>query len=312
MINLVSGGAGFIGSHLIENLISLNEKVICLDNLSSGSKSNIEKWKNNPLFDFLEHDITNFIDLKIDRVWHLACPASPFIYQKNPIMTSKINFIGTYNLLKLAKKYNARFLFTSSSEIYGDSENKIQNENYYGYLNPVGKRSCYGEGKRFAESLCFDFLRSNNTDIRVARLFNIYGPNMIPNDGRVISNFICQALLGKKLTLYGDGSQIRSFCYISDLIAGLIKFMNSNYMGPINLGNPNEKFNIKDLANLVIEKINPSLEIDLKPLPEDDPKIRKPNIDFAKRFLNWDPQVNFNEGLEYTIDYFKNTLLSKK
>lgn len=312
MINLVSGGAGFIGSHLIGKLLDLNENVICLDNLSSGSKSNIDKWKSNPLFDFLEHDVTKFIDLKINRIWHLACPASPYIYQKNPILTSEINFMGTYNLLKLASKHNARFLFTSSSEIYGDSNNNIQNENFYGYLNPLGKRSCYGEGKRFAESLCFDFLRSNHTDIKVARLFNIYGPNMFSNDGRVISNFICQALLGKKLTLYGDGSQTRSFCYVNDLISGLIKFMNSNYNGPINLGNPNEEFIIKDLANLVIQKIDPSLEIEFKPLPEDDPRMRKPNIDFAKRFLNWEPQVNFNEGLELTIDYFKKNLLIKK
>jgi len=308
LINLVSGGAGFIGRHLIEKLLNLNERVICIDNFSSGSKVNAERWGSNPHFDLLEHDITEYIDLKIDRIWHLACPASPYHYQKQPILTSKINFLGTYNLLKLANKYNARFLFTSSSEIYGDSGNEEQNENFYGYLNPVGKRSCYGEGKRIAESLCFDFYRHNNTDIRVARLFNVYGPNMSRNDGRVISNFICQALQGKEINIYGDGSQTRSFCYISDIISGLLKLMNSSYIDPINLGNPYQEICIKNLAKLIINKIDPSLDLKFKfsSLPEGDPKMRKPNILNAKKFINWEPLINLNSGLEYTINYFKN------
>ena len=305
MRNLITGGAGFIGKNLIQKLLELNQNVICLDNFSTGLESNLKRWEINPLFEYVEHDITNPIDIKADRIWHLACPASPYYYQKDPIKTSKINFLGTYNALEIARNNKARILFTSSSEIYGNSKNNIQSENDFGNINPIGRRSCYGEGKRIGETLFYDFKRIHNIDIRVARLFNIYGPNMFPYDGRVISNFIVQALRNKPITVYGDGSQTRSFCYIDDLILGITKLMDSKYSKPVNFGNPYSEFKIMDIALIIREKINPKLSIQYKELPEDDPLSRSPDINVAKNSIFWEPKISFNKGLEYTINYFK-------
>ena len=309
MKNLITGGAGFIGVNLIQELLKLKENVICLDNFSTGLKINLKRWENNPLFQYLDHDITNPIDIKVDRVWHLACPASPYYYQKDPIKTSKINFLGTYNALEIARNNEARILFTSSSEIYGNSKNNIQSENDFGNINPIGRRSCYGEGKRIGETLFYDFKRIHNIDIRVARLFNIYGPNMFPYDGRVISNFIVQALRNKPITVYGDGSQTRSFCYIDDLILGITKLMDSKYSKPVNFGNPYSEFKIMDIALIIREKINPKLSIQYKELPEDDPLSRSPDINVAKNSIFWEPKISFNKGLEYTINYFKKIIV---
>lgn len=309
MKNLITGGAGFIGINLIQKLLKLKENVICIDNFSTGLKIKLKKWESNPLFKYLDHDITNPIDIKIDRVWHLACPASPYYYQKDPIKTSKINFIGTLNTLEIARQNKARILFTSSSEIYGNSKNNLQYENDYGNINPIGTRSCYGEGKRIAETLFYDYMRIYNSDIRVARLFNIYGPNMFPNDGRVLSNFICQALRNEPITVYGDGSQTRSFCYIDDLISGIIKLMNSEYRNPVNIGNPNSEISIMDLALKIRNKINPNLEIKFKDLPNDDPLSRRPSINIAKEFILWEPNISLDAGLEYTIKYFKKIII---
>ncbi len=309
MKNLITGGAGFIGINLIQKLLELNENVICLDDFSTGLKRSLKKWENNSLFKYLDHDITSPIDIKVDRVWHLACPASPYYYQKDPIKTSKINFLGTFNALEIARKNKARILFTSSSEIYGNSKNIVQDERDFGNINPIGKRSCYGEGKRIGESLFYDFMRIHSTDIRVARLFNIYGPNMFPNDGRVISNFICQALRNEPITVYGDGCQTRSFCYIDDLIEGIIKLMNSNYMNPVNIGNPNSEISILDLALKIRGQINLGSKIEFRDLPNDDPLSRKPSIDIAKKQIFWEPKISFNKGLEYTINYFKQIII---
>ena len=303
-INLVTGGAGFLGSHLIDSLLKSGEEVICLDNYFTGRKKNIENWINNPKFELIRHDIIEPINLEVNKIWHLACPASPFHYQFNPIKTSKTCFIGTLNMLGLAKRTNARILLASTSEVYGDPKIHPQPESYRGNVNPIGIRSCYDEGKRIAETLCFDYLRKHRTDIKVMRIFNTYGPRMLPNDGRVVSNFILQALNGHPLTVYGQGKQTRSFCFVSDLIGGMISLMNSQHNGPVNFGNPNE-ITIKELAELIIMKINPNLKIIYKDLPEDDPLKRKPNIDFAKKELNWEPTVNINEGLDKTIKYFK-------
>ena len=303
MRNLITGGAGFIGSHLINNLIRKNEEVICLDNYFTGTKSNIYKFLDNKLFELIRHDVTEPIRLEVDRVWHLACPASPKHYQINPIKTAKTSFIGTYNMLGLAKRVNAKFLLASTSEVYGDPEVHPQNESYWGSVNPIGIRSCYDEGKRIAETLCFDYQRSHNLDICIARIFNTYGPNMAKEDGRVISNFIVQALQGKDLTIYGRGTQTRSFCYVDDLVLGLVKLMNSNISGPVNIGSDQE-FTILELAELVRSKINPKLNLVLKDLPEDDPKQRKPDLKLIKKELNWNPTVNLNNGLDKTINYF--------
>jgi UDP-glucuronate decarboxylase len=257
-INLVTGGAGFLGSHLIDRLMQAGEEVLCIDNYQTGRKENLKKWLDNPNFELIRHDVTEPIRVEVDRIWHLACPASPLHYQHNPIKTAKTNFLGTYNMLGLAKRLKARFLLASTSEVYGDPEVHPQPENYRGCVNSIGIRSCYDEGKRISETLCFDYKRTHKLDIRVVRIFNTYGPRMLHNDGRVISNFITQALLKKPLTVYGDGSQTRSFCYVDDLIEGIIKLMNSDYEGPINIGNPTE-FTILELANLVKEKINPNL-----------------------------------------------------
>ena len=302
--NLVTGGAGFLGSHLIDKLMQSGEEVVCIDNYFTGRKVNIRKWIDNPRFEIIRHDITEPILLEVDKIWHLACPASPIHYQSNPIKTAKTSFLGTYNMLGLARRINAKIFLASTSEIYGDPLVHPQLETYNGNVNTIGTRSCYDEGKRIAETLCFDYQRMHNTQIRVGRIFNTYGPRMLRNDGRVISNFIVQALSNKPITIYGDGSQTRSFCYVSDLVEGIQKFMNSDFAGPLNLGNP-EEFTILELAKNIIEKVNPSLDIVFKSLPEDDPKRRKPNIELAKNKLNWEPTVNLSKGLDKTISYFK-------
>ena len=308
MRNLVTGGAGFIGSHLVERLIENGEEVICLDNYFTGRKFNLIKVFDNPNFELIRHDVTEPILLEVDRIWHFACPASPIHYQKNPIKTAKTSFLGTYNMLGLASRVGARLLMASTSEVYGDPEVHPQPESYNGSVNPIGIRSCYDEGKRIAESLCFDYKRMNGTQIRVARIFNTYGPRMLPDDGRVISNFIAQALRGEPLTIYGDGSQTRCFCYVSDLIDVIIKLMDCPKSGPINIGN-NDEFTILELAELIRKKINPKLELIRKPLPEDDPLQRKPDLEYAKKHLGWSASTNLEEGLNKTISYFKELLI---
>ena len=305
--NIVTGGAGFLGSHLVERLIQNGEEVICLDNFFTGSKSNILHLFDNSRFEFIRHDITEPILLEADRIWHLACPASPVHYQYNPIKTSKTSFLGSLNMLGLAKRLNARIFLASTSEIYGDPLEHPQTESYRGNVNTIGPRSCYDEGKRIAETLFFDYKRMHNTDIRVTRIFNTYGPRMLPNDGRVVSNFIIQALNGNDLTIYGDGSQTRSFCYVSDLIEGFIKLMNEEISGPVNLGNPDE-MTIVALAKKIINKINPDLNIIYKEIPQDDPTRRKPDISLAKSNLSWEPYVSINSGLDKTIDFFKENM----
>ena len=307
MINLVTGGAGFVGSHLIDRLMHSGEEVICLDNYITGRKSNIKKWIGNPYFELIRHDVTEPIRLEIDKIWHLACPASPIHYQNNPIKTSKTSFLGTYNLLGLARRVGAKFLLASTSEIYGDPEIHPQPESYKGSVNTIGIRSCYDESKRVAETLCSDYKRMHNVEIRIARIFNTYGPKMHPNDGRVISNFIVQALNNKPLTVYGKGLQTRSFCYVDDLVSGLINLMNSTYSLPVNLGNP-EEYSIIDIAEIIKSKINPNLEIIYKELPEDDPLQRQPVINLAKEKLDWRPKVSLLDGLDKTIKYFKDNL----
>ena len=308
MTNLVTGGAGFLGSHLIDRLMENGEQVICLDNFVTGNKLNIEKWINNTNFELIRHDITDPIKLEVTKIWHLACPASPVHYQSNPIKTAKISFLGTYNMLGLAKRVNATILLASTSEVYGDPEEHPQAESYKGSVNTTGIRSCYDEGKRIAETLCSDYARLHGVDIRIMRIFNTYGPRMMPNDGRVVSNFIVQALKNKPLTIYGKGTQTRSFCYVDDLINGMISLMQSNYKLPINIGNPSE-FTINELANMVIGKVNPSLKKVFEPLPQDDPLQRNPVIEIAKNNLGWEPNIPLDEGIDKTIDYFK-TILS--
>ena len=307
MINLVTGGAGFVGSHLINWLMESGEEVICLDNYITGRKKNIAKWIGNPSFELIRHDVTEPIKLEVNRIWHLACPASPLHYQNNPIKTSKTSFLGTYNMLGLANRVGAQFLLASTSEIYGDPEIHPQPESYKGSVNTIGIRSCYDEGKRVAETLCSDYKRIHNLDIRIARIFNTYGPNMSSNDGRVITNFIIQALKGNPLTVYGKGQQTRSFCYVDDLISGLTKLMNSEYSLPLNIGNP-EEYTIFKIAQIIRDKINPNLEIIYKDLPKDDPLKRKPLIDLAKEKLNWSPKVGISEGLDLTIAYMKENI----
>lgn len=306
MYNLITGGAGFLGSHLIDRLMHAGEKVICLDNYFTGRKVNITRWIGHPRFRLISHDVVEPIYLEADRIWHLACPASPIYYQFNPIKTAKTNFLGTYNMLELARRVGARMLLASTSEVYGNPEIHPQPENYYGHVNIIGVRSCYDEGKRIAEALCADYQRIHGTEIRIMRIFNTYGPRMLPNDGRVVSNFIFQALRGAPLTVYGDGSQTRSFCYVDDLIEGMVRLMNGSHAGPMNIGNPKE-FTIRQLAELIRERINPNLPLIKKPLPQDDPLQRQPMIDLAKQELGWSPQVSLLEGLESTITWFKNT-----
>ncbi|GCL43839.1 SDR family oxidoreductase [Anabaena sp. FACHB-1250] len=301
---LVTGGAGFIGSHLIDRLMNDGHEVICLDNFYTGKKHNLLQWLDNPNFELIRHDVTEPIRLEVDQVYHLACPASPVHYQYNPIKTVKTNVIGTLNMLGLAKRVKARFLLASTSEVYGDPEVHPQTEDYRGSVNPIGIRSCYDEGKRMAETLAFDYHRENKVDIRVARIFNTYGPRMLENDGRVVSNFVAQALRGIPLTVYGEGQQTRSFCYVSDLVNGLMRLMNGEHTGPINLGNPDE-YTILELAQAVQNLINPDAEIKFEPLPADDPRRRRPDITKAQTLLNWEPTIPLQDGLKLMIEDFR-------
>jgi UDP-glucuronate decarboxylase len=302
---LVTGGAGFIGSHLCERLLTDNHKVICLDNLFTGSLDNIEVFKSNINFEFVNHDITKpYFRESIDEIYNLACPASPIHYQSNPIKTIKTCTIGVINMLGLAKKNNAKILQASTSEVYGDPDVHPQKEDYNGNVNTLGLRSCYDEGKRCAETLFMDYKREHNLNIRIVRIFNTYGPNMTKNDGRVVSNFILQALQNDNITIYGDGSQTRSFQFIDDLVEGLIKMMNSDNIGPINLGNPIE-LSMTDLAYKLIKLTNSSSDIIYKKLPNDDPKRRRPDISLAKSTLDWSPVIDLETGLKKTINYFK-------
>lgn len=314
---LITGGAGFIGSNLCEKLIfDENNKIICVDNNFTGSINNIQKFLSNPRFQFISHDITNPIEIdeKIDEIYNLACPASPKFYQgKNAIFTTKTCVLGAINVLELAKKNNAKILQASTSEIYGDPLEHPQNELYKGNVNPIGIRACYDEGKRAAESLFFDYNRIHNTKIKIVRIFNTYGPNLNPDDGRVISNFIYQALKNQDITIYGNGTQTRSFCYIDDLINIIIKVMESpdEFIGPINIGNPKE-YTINELAELIKNKINNNLKITYKPLPQDDPTKRQPDITLAKSYFNWEPKISLSEGLDKTIRYFQTLLKEQK
>ncbi len=303
---LVSGGAGFLGSHLCERLLNEGNDVICVDNLFTGSKDNIRHLMTNPYFEFIRHDVTNPLYVEVDQIYNLACPASPIHYQYNPIKTTKTSVYGALNMLGLAKRVNGRILQASTSEVYGDPEVHPQPESYRGCVNTIGIRSCYDEGKRVAETLFFDYHRQHNVDIKVMRIFNTYGPNMNPNDGRVVSNFIMQALRGEDITVYGDGGQTRSFCYVDDLIEGMIRLMNSRdgFTGPVNIGNPGE-FTILQLAEKVIEMTGSQSKIIYAPLPSDDPMQRKPVIDLAKKELGWEPKISLEEGLKPTIEYFK-------
>ncbi len=301
---LVTGGLGFIGSHLCEKLIKLQNYVICLDNEFTGNLKNIQHLLKHPNFEFIRHDIVDPIKLEIDEIYHLACPASPKAYQYNSIKTIKTNILGTLNMLGLAKRTKSKFLLTSTSEIYGDPNISPQHEEYWGNVNTIGIRSCYDEGKRLAETLTMEYNRNHNLNTRIARIFNTYGPNLSSDDGRVISNFICQALKNNDITIYGDGTQTRSFCYINDLIEGLIKLMDSNYNLPVNIGNPNE-ITIKKIAELIVNMTRSKSKIIYLPLPKDDPTNRKPDINRAKEVLNWKPKIKLEEGLIKTINYFK-------
>lgn len=306
---LVTGGAGFLGSHLCERLLKDGNEVICLDNYFTGSKRNIVHLMNNPYFEVIRHDITEPFYIVVDQIYNLACPASPIHYQYDPIQTINTSVMGAVNMLELAHRIKAKILQASTSEVYGDPFVHPQPEEYWGNVNPIGVRSCYDEGKRCAETLFFDYHRQNNVDIKVVRIFNTYGPHMHPNDGRVISNFIVQALQGKDITIYGTGDQTRSFCYCDDLIEGFVRMMNTDdsVTGPINLGNPKE-FTIKQLAELVIELTGSKSQIVYKPAALDDPQQRKPVIDKAKAILNWEPTIQLKEGLMKTIEYFKGIL----
>ena len=305
---LVTGGAGFIGSHLCKRLLNDGFRVVCMDNLFTGTLQNITEFENNNNFEFVNHDITKpFHRDNIDEIYNLACPASPIHYQSNPIKTVKTCTIGVINMLGLAKKNNAKILQASTSEVYGDPEIHPQTENYYGNVNPIGYRSCYDEGKRCAETLFMDYKREHDLDIRIVRIFNTFGPNMTKNDGRVVSNFILQALNNENITIYGDGLQTRSFQYVDDLIEGMIKMMQCNFVGPVNLGNPVE-LSIKDLANKIIKLTNSSSDIIYKELPNDDPKRRKPDISLALKNLKWSIKYDLDEGLIGTIKYFKKFL----
>lgn len=308
---LVSGGAGFLGSHLCEKFLQDGYDVLCVDNFYTGSKRNIAHLINEPYFEICRHDITFPLYIEADEIYNLACPASPIHYQNDPVQTTKVNVHGSINMLGLAKRLNAKILQASTSEVYGDPSVHPQPESYRGNVNCIGPRSCYDEGKRCAETLFFDYHRQHKTKIKVARIFNTYGPRMHPNDGRVISNFIMQALQGKPIAVYGDGSQTRSFCYVSDLINALVRLMNTpdDVIGPINLGNSQE-FTILELATKVIELINSKSEIVFKPLPADDPKQRKPDISLARQVLGWEPKVSLEKGLIKTITFFEELLRS--
>ena len=305
---LVTGGAGFLGSHLCDKLLAGGNEVICLDNLFTGSKDNIRHLLANPYFEFIRHDVTEPIRLEVDQIYNLACPSSPVHYQYNPIKTAKTSVLGAMNMLGLAKRTKARILQASTSEVYGDPQVHPQPESYWGSVNPIGIRSCYDEGKRLAETLFFDYHRQNGVDIRVIRIFNTYGPRMNPSDGRVVSNFIVQALRGEDITVYGDGTQTRSFCYVDDLIEGMVRMMEAeDFTGPVNLGNPGE-FTMLELAEKVIRLTGSKSRIVHEPLPSDDPAQRRPVIDLAKEKLGWQPTVELEEGLRRTIAYFREIL----
>lgn len=306
---LVTGGAGFIGSHLCEKLLNEGLEVICLDNFFTGSKENILPLLENPFFEIVRHDVSMPFFIEVDEIYNLACPASPIHYQYNPIKTIKTSVMGAVNMLGLAKRLRAKILQASTSEVYGDPQVHPQEESYWGHCNPIGPRSCYDEGKRCAESLFINYHTQNKVRIKIQRIFNTYGPNMHPNDGRVVSNFIVQALKQKNITIYGDGLQTRSFCYVDDMVEAMIRLMNTDnsFIGPVNTGNPNE-FTIKQLAEMVIEITGSSSKIVYKPLPEDDPKQRQPDISLAKNVLKWEPKVELKEGLVKTIDYFRKVL----
>lgn len=310
---LVTGGAGFLGSHLVDRLISKGDKVICLDNLYTGSIDNIKHHMSDKNFIFLNHDVSDSIDIEVDEIYNLACPASPPHYQRNPIQTVKTNVYGAINMLELAKRNNAKIMQASTSEVYGDPKVHPQTESYWGNVNPVGIRSCYDEGKRCAETLFFDYKRIHSINIKVARIFNTYGPRMDPKDGRVVSNFIVQAIKNEPITSYGDGSQTRSFCYVDDLIEAFIRLMDApeSFSGPINTGNPKE-FTINQLAKKIIEITDSESHLIFKDLPSDDPLKRKPDISLASDILKWKPTIELDEGLRRTIDYFKKSLILKE
>lgn len=303
---MVTGGAGFLGSHLCERLLKEGNDVLCVDNFYSGTKDNIVHLLGNPHFELMRHDVTFPLYIEIDEIYNLACPASPVHYQWDPVQTTKTSVIGAINMLGLAKRTKAKILQASTSEVYGDPEVHPQKEDYWGHVNPIGIRSCYDEGKRCAETLFFDYHRQHNLQIKVVRIFNTYGPRMHPNDGRVVSNFIVQALRGEDITIYGDGSQTRSFCYVDDLIEGFVRMMASPHevTGPINIGNPRE-FTIRQLAETVLKMVGGQSRLILKPLPQDDPKQRQPDITTARATLGWEPQVELEAGLQKTISYFK-------
>lgn len=307
---LVTGGAGFLGSHLCDALLREGKEILCVDNLYTGNKSNFSHLRSNPRFEFLRHDVTFPLYVETDSIYNLACPASPVHYQHDPVQTLKTSVHGAINVLGLAKRVNAKILQASTSEVYGDPEIHPQAESYWGRVNPIGIRSCYDEGKRCAETLFFDYHRQHRLQIKIARIFNTYGPRMHPNDGRVVSNFIVQSLLGKDITIYGDGQQTRSFCYVDDLISGLMRLMDtpSSITGPMNLGNPGE-FTMLELAELVLKLTSSKSKLVFQPLPSDDPKQRRPDISQAKEVLGWNPTVNLADGLQETIAYFKQVLV---
>lgn len=306
---LVTGGAGFIGSHLCKRLLETGNEVICLDNFFTGCRHNVEPLRAHSGFELIRHDVVEPILLEVDQIYNLACPASPIHYQYNPVKTVKTSVMGTLNMLGLAKRVKARILQASTSEVYGDPVEHPQRETYWGNVNPIGIRSCYDEGKRVAETLMMDYHRQNSVDIRIVRIFNTYGPNMRPDDGRVVSNFIVQALRGDPLTLFGDGSQTRSFCYVSDLVEALIRMMDNDqeFLGPVNLGNPGE-FTIRELAEQVLALTGSKSRLEIRPLPQDDPARRRPDITLARERLGWEPTVPLTEGLPRTIDYFRDLL----
>lgn len=308
---LVTGGAGFIGSHLCARLLAEGQEVLCVDNFYTGTRENLAPMLSHPRFELLRHDVTMPLFVEVDQIYNLACPASPVHYQFDPVQTTKTSVHGAINMLGLAKRLKCKVLQASTSEVYGDPEVHPQREDYWGHVNPIGYRSCYDEGKRCAETLFFDYYRQHKVEIKVARIFNTYGPNMHPNDGRVVSNFIMQALLGRPITIYGEGQQTRSFCFVDDLVDGLMRLMNTpdTVTGPINIGNPNE-FTIRELATLVIELTNSSSKLEFLPMPPDDPKQRKPDISLARAELSWEPRIQLREGLARAIPYFERMVRS--
>lgn len=309
---LVTGGAGFLGSHLIDRLLARGDDVLCVDNLFTGRKENLNHLVNEPRFEFMRHDVCFPLFVEVDEIWNLACPASPIYYQHDPVQTTKTSVHGAINMLGLAKRLNCRIFQASTSEVYGDPAVHPQTEGYWGNVNPIGVRSCYDEGKRCAETLFFDYHRQHDLDIKVARIFNTYGPRMNAADGRVVSNFIVQAIAGEPITIYGEGEQTRSFCYVDDLIAGFLALMGSEsgFTGPVNLGTPRE-FTIRELAEMVIHKTGSSSKLSFEPLPQDDPLQRKPDISLAREKLGWEPQVRLEDGLDRTIAYFKGVMSTR-